>query len=107
MGDFFRPATSPVAQKQYVCVACGWFIPKGEKHMAQTGVYDGAGFSNRFHDECWDAMCDDEFARDGFMTGSYEVPERFKADAAAYWEARRVAALAKATSGTQADGEGR
>ena len=92
MGDFFRPATTPRAGKRYVCVACGWIIPQGEQHYHQTGVYDGAGFSNRFHDECWDALTSDEFAFEGFVTGDYPVPDRFKAEAEAYWAAKRMAA---------------
>ena len=77
MGNFFRPATQPRASKQYVCQACGWIIPEGETHVAQTGVYDGRGFSNRFHDECWKRLAEDPYGDEGFITGEYPVPERF------------------------------
>jgi hypothetical protein len=80
MSDFFREATTPHARKRYVCEACGWFIPVGEQHYAQTGVYEGLGFSNRFHNECWKSVREDEFAVDGFMTGDYPVPARFAAE---------------------------
>ena len=90
MGDFFRPATTPRASKRYVCVACGWFIPQGEQHYAQTGVFDGRGFSNRFHNECWKEMTHDDFANEGFVTGDYPVPDRFKAEAEAHWAAKRT-----------------
>lgn len=90
MSDFFRPATQPHARKRYVCIACGWFIPVGEKHMAQTGVYDGSGFSNRFHDECWDAL-DFDPHWDEFTPGDIPVPDRFKAEAEAHWAAARRA----------------
>lgn len=92
MSDFCRPATEPRARKRYVCIACGWFIPTGEQHKAQTGVYDGQGFSNRFHNECWTALTLDEFASDGFVTGDYPVPDRFKAEAEAHWAAKRIEA---------------
>lgn len=92
MSDFFREATKPRARKRYVCIACGWFITQGEQHYNQTGVYDGAVFSNRFHDECYAALAEDESAHDdGFITGDYPVPDRFKAEAEAYWAAKRIA----------------
>jgi len=84
VSDFYRDATRPHARKQYVCVACGWIIPKGEQHMHQTGVYEGAYFSNRFHDECWDCLSDGGLFDDGFIVGDVPVPERFKADAEAH-----------------------
>lgn len=96
MSDFYRDATTPIASKQYVCIACGWLIPKGEKHHHQTGVYDGSAFSNRFHDECWTALAELGAAHDdGFITGYCPVPERCKAEAEAHWEERRRAALAQ------------
>jgi|1185.fasta_scaffold107975_2 hypothetical protein len=99
MSDFFRDATRPHARKRYVCEACGWFIPQGEQHYHQTGVYDGAGFSNRFHDECYKALAEDDSAHeDGFMTGDYPVPDRFKAEAEAYWAEKR-ASTQEATHG--------
>lgn len=95
MSDFFREPTSPRARKRYVCEACGWFIPQGEQHKAQTGVYDGRAFSNRFHDECFEALCLDEFASEGFVTGDYPVPDRFKAEAEAYWAEKSAATQEK------------
>lgn len=94
MSDFYRDATTPVASKQYVCIACGWFIPKGEKHTHQTGVFDGAGFSNRYHSECWVTLGLDR-SYEEFTTGDVPVPERFKAEAEAHWEERRRVALAQ------------
>jgi hypothetical protein len=103
MSGFYRDATRPHARKRYVCIACGWFIPQGELHYHQTGVYDGAAFSNRFHDECYASLTEDESAHDdGFIIGDHPVPERFKADAEAYWATKRAAALSeRAAQGAQ------
>jgi hypothetical protein len=95
VSDFFRDATHPVARKRYVCVACGWFIPQGEKHTAQTGVFDGAYFSNRYHDECHDELA--LVREDEFITGDVPVPERFKAEAEAHYASQRAALAAPST----------
>ena len=89
MSDFFRDATTPKARKRYVCIACGWFIPQGEQHTHQTGVFDGSGFSNRYHSECWVALGLD-WQQEEFMTGDVPVPERFQAEAEAHWAAERA-----------------
>ena len=81
MSDYHRDPTHPVGRKAYRCIACGTTIPQGEKHVHQTGIYDGSGYSNRFHDECWTAVaeecgCTGDFE---FMPGSFEPPARKKA----------------------------
>lgn len=74
MSDFFNPATTPKARKRHQCVCCYAGIPAGEQYVQQTGFYDGRPFRNKFHQECWDILCEDgEFE---FTPGDGEPPER-------------------------------
>ena len=59
MGDFFRPAEWRTAAKDHRCIYCGEAIAKGEIHQEQTGVWDGKAFRNKFHPECFAALCQD------------------------------------------------
>lgn len=76
-GDYFRPATSPVARVRHICIGCGIFIEKGEKYHRQTGFFDGLAFCNKLHFECRDQL---EASSDGgtyeFTPGECEPPEQ-------------------------------
>lgn len=74
MSDYFWPATSPKAIKQHRCVFCYYPIEIGEIYKRQTGFYEGKAFTNKFHDECFDVLCDE--GEGEFMPGSAEPPER-------------------------------
>lgn len=78
MSDFFRDATRPVARKAHRCIACYGPIAVSEKHVHQTGVWDDRWFANRFHDECFEALCDDVDGGE-FSPGSFDQPERLRA----------------------------
>jgi len=77
MGDFFRPATNPIARKDHICVGCYTRIVKGEVYNHQTGVYDGRWFANKLHQECADSLSSDS---DGgwyeFTPGDLDPPQR-------------------------------
>lgn len=77
MSDFYTPATTPVARKAHRCTYCAGPIPVGEKHHKQTGNHDGAWFKNRFHDECWDTLCEEPGGFE-FCPGDGEMPERVR-----------------------------
>lgn len=65
-------------RKRYRCEACYGPIPKGEQHWHFTGKFEGCWQNWRMHDECMsDYRADD--ARDGFMPGSFPMPERVAA----------------------------
>lgn len=76
MSGFYRPPISRKAAKDHRCTFCGWNIPKGEVYQEQTGVWDGAAFRSKFHEECFDTLCEDG---DGeFTPYSAEPPERLR-----------------------------
>lgn len=58
MGDFYREPEWKKARKAHRCTYCGEGIQKGDEHQQQTGVWDGKAFRNRFHPECFEALCD-------------------------------------------------
>lgn len=74
MSDFFDTPTHPVARKQHRCAPCCAPIPKGEKHVCQSGFFDGSAFRNRYHQECWDVLSEESTFE--FMPGDAEPPER-------------------------------
>ena len=44
--------TTPKGRKDYKCFLCGEEIPKGEKHVRETGKYEGYFFDRRSHSAC-------------------------------------------------------
>lgn len=44
--------SEPVARKDYKCSWCGQVIAKGEKHAKQSGIFEGAYQTDRYHPEC-------------------------------------------------------
>jgi len=74
MADFFHPMTEQIAAKTYRCINCGEHIENGERYCKQSGVYDGSYYTNRFHPECFDSLCEeDEFV---FVPYSGERPQK-------------------------------
>ena len=66
----------PVAAKDHKCEWCGERIPKGEKHIQYSGVWEGEFQSWRMHHECHEiAHLNGELA-DGFYPHEHERPER-------------------------------
>lgn len=59
MSDFYRDAEWRKAAKEHRCTYCGEPVPKGEFYKEQTGVWDGKAFRNKFHSECFDALCEE------------------------------------------------
>ena len=59
MSNYYRDPIERTARKNHHCVACGGIIKVGVQHMEQTGFYDGKGFRNRYHIQCFELMCDD------------------------------------------------
>ena len=53
--------TAPRGQATLAAVLsyCGESIPKGESYREQTGYWEGSAFRNRFHPECFQALCDE------------------------------------------------
>lgn len=76
MADFYRPPEYVKARKIHDCAACFHQIVPSENHVVQTGIYDGKAFRNRFHYECFDALCDD--GEGEFMPGGFDPPERLR-----------------------------
>lgn len=61
MMEFYSEKT-PTARKEHECEMCGRAIKIGEKHVYQSGKYDGDFFSRRYHNECADILnrfCDE------------------------------------------------
>lgn len=74
MSDFFDTPSHPVARKQHRCGPCYTAILVGEKHVCQSGFFEGSAFRNRYHQECWD-----ELIKEGnfeFTPGDFEPPIR-------------------------------
>ena len=74
MSDFCRTAEQRKAAKDHRCTYCGEGIPRGEVYQEQTGVWDGAAFRNKFHAECFQALCDE--GEGEFTPYSETRPER-------------------------------
>jgi hypothetical protein len=72
MGDFYRAAVTRKAIKTHRCHWCGEVIAEGEAHQEQTGVWDELAFRNRFHNECFEALCSDD--EEEFTAFSQERP---------------------------------
>jgi hypothetical protein len=79
MSDYFSDPAHPVARKQHRCDGCWWIIPEGEKHVMQSGFYDGAAFRCRYHQECWDELCKLGPNFEG-VPGDIDPPERLRAN---------------------------
>lgn len=77
MSDLHREPTTPKAQKEHDCIACGTKIPKGEVYTQQEGFFEGSAYRNRYHDECWEELSKDSVFE--FATGDIEPPERLTA----------------------------
>ena len=76
MSDLHRKPTDQKARKEHRCVACGHAIPTGETYKQQTGFFEGSAYRNRYHNECFEAVCDD--GDWSFSTGDYDPPERLR-----------------------------
>lgn len=76
MSDLNRDPTHPKARKQHQCIACYYPIATGETYTVQTGFYDGSAYRNKFHAECFDALCAE--GEGEFSAGSYDPPERLR-----------------------------
>ena len=46
----------PTGRKDHQCEWCGENIPKGEKHMSRSYIFDGDFIAGRMHLECETAM---------------------------------------------------
>lgn len=77
MSGFYRPAIQRVARIRHDCEACFGPIAVGEAYEEQTGIWEGKAFRNRFHFECFEALCEE--GEGEFSPGSYDPPERLKA----------------------------
>lgn len=77
MGCLCRPPTYPTAQKQHQCIACCGPILIGERYIQQTGYWESRAFRNRFHQECWDSICEEGELE--FHPGELPVPDRIAA----------------------------
>lgn len=77
MGTHFSAPTFPAARKEHRCIACHTIIPVGERYVMQSGHHEDRAFRNRFHDECWNFLCDEgDFE---FEPGSIDPPQRLSA----------------------------
>jgi len=74
MSDFFN-YTYPIARKEHRCEWCGEPIPKGEKHIHGSGVWEGDWQNWRMHNECHEiGLLNDEIT-DGFSPFENERPK--------------------------------
>lgn len=76
MTDLHQAPTMPVAHKVHRCIRCYAAIPVGERYMQQEGFFDGRAYRDRFHNECWQSMCDQYDGDFEFVPGEGEPPER-------------------------------
>lgn len=74
MSDYHRPHTTPKAVKPHRCDGCHTTIPAGEQYARQTGFFEGRAYTNKFHNECLEALSED--GNFEFSPGSLEPPER-------------------------------
>lgn len=45
---------TPRARKPHKCTSCGEEIPTGERYVRWRSFDDGAAFTNKMHQECYD-----------------------------------------------------
>lgn len=75
MSDFCN-TTTPKARKDHRCEWCAEVILKSERHVKNTGVWEGTWQNWRMHDECYeDASINDEM-QDGFTPFEHERPAK-------------------------------
>jgi len=75
-GYFYYAAIYRRARKAHECIACGTAIVVGEEYTEQVGWdEDGKMRRHRYHEECFDALCDDSNPFE-FTPGSLPPPER-------------------------------
>ena len=81
MSNYHSVPTNPKARKEHRCIYCGGPIPIGEKHVHQTGFYDGAPYRNRYHAECYDDCANEchYYNEWEFMPYSADYPPRVRA----------------------------
>ena len=72
MSDFYHVAERRKARKKHRCTYCGEAILAGEEYVYQSGVYDGAWYTNKMHPECFADMCETNCS--AFMPYSNERP---------------------------------
>jgi len=73
VSDFFHPMTQQRSRKFHQCECCYYVIERGCMYCKQTGVWEGNYFTNRYHQECWDALnADGNFE---FTPGGGDPPE--------------------------------
>ncbi len=59
---FCHPMTQQICRKPHRCINCGEPLDLGQSYCKQSGVYDGAWFTNRFHSECWESMIEEDYS---------------------------------------------
>jgi hypothetical protein len=74
MSEFGSP-TYPVARKEYRCEWCGEKIPRGQRHLKFTGMWEGDFQNWRMHLECDDARSQEDYSGDGFTPFENDRPE--------------------------------
>lgn len=86
MRDYHSEPTRPKARNEHRCIYCAGPILVGEQYVQQTGIYDGAPYRNRYHDECFSTFA--EYNEWEFSPYDGELPERVRVIV----DARRAAA---------------
>lgn len=78
-------AYHPKGRKDYHCEWCGQLIPKGEKHLYRSYIFDGDFNSGRMHLECEKAMhkTPSQELQEGWSFGSMERGKTFEQSAEA------------------------
>ena len=71
----FNETTHPVAAKDHRCEWCGETIPKGTKHPAFVGIWEGEFQNWRMHYECYEIAAENNLLNDGFMPYEGERPQ--------------------------------
>lgn len=74
MGDHFHDPIRPTARKMHQCIACLHPIALREVYVMQSGYFEGRAFRNKYHSECWAALCDEPDWE--FTPGDLDPPER-------------------------------
>lgn len=59
--------TTRTAAKRHRCIWCWQFIERGERHIHEASVNDGAMQSHHWHPECRAAMLDEAAYEGGFI----------------------------------------
>jgi hypothetical protein len=75
MSNLIRPSVTRTARTPHRCIVCDWPIAAGEQYVEQAGYWEGRAFRNRFHAECFEAICEDGGE---FTPGAGEPPERLR-----------------------------